>query len=186
MKRIGIVMMVILASLAIAVASFASSEEAAMESPVSFVSAHQFIGMDVTNMNGEKIGKIRDLMLDRQTGQVGYAILGKGGILGVQEKEIAVPFNLFRSEAESKTLMLTVDESKLADVPARTADMTDQEYGRTIHEHYGQAPYWEHSGMEQHMPEVEQQEKSFGEKMEEIQEKAREGVIEYQKKLETQ
>jgi len=186
MKRIGIATMAILASLAISVVSFASSEKAATERTVSFVSAKQFIGMDVTNMHGEKIGNIRDLMLDRQTGQVGYAILGKGGVLGVKEREVAVPFNLFSSKAESKSLELTVDESKLANAPARTAEMTDQEYGRTIHEFYGQAPYWEHSGMEQHQPEVELHEKSYGEKMEDIQEKAREGVIEYKKKLEHQ
>ena len=181
MKRIGVATMAILATLAISVVSFASSEEAAMERPVSFVSANQFIGMDVTNTQGEKIGKIRDLMLDRQTGQVGYAILGKGGIMGVKENEVAVPFNLLRSDAESASLALTVDESKLAAAPARTAGMTDQEYGRTVHEFYGQAPYWEHSGIEQLQPEIEQ---SYGEKLEGIQKKAGEGVIDLQKKLE--
>ncbi len=183
MKRMGIVTVAILASLAIAVVTLASSEEAASESSVSFVSANQYIGMDVTNMQGEKIGKIRDLMLDRQTGQVGYAILAKGGVLGVKAKEIAVPFNLFRAEENAASLELTVDEGKLAEVPVRTESMTDQEYGQTIHEFYGQAPYWEHSGMEQHQPEMQIHEKAFDEKMEDIQEKAREGVLEYQKKL---
>ncbi len=183
MKRIGITTMAIVAALAISSVSFASSEEVATTSSVSFVSANQFIGMDVTNMNGEKIGKIRDLMLDRQTGQAEYALLGQGGIMGVKEKEIAVPFNLFKSDAQSKTLSLTVDESKLAAVPARTPDMTDQDYGRTVHEFYGQAPYWEHSGQELQHPELEQ---SYDEKLEEIQEKAREDVMEHQKYLEKQ
>ncbi len=185
MKRIGFVTMAIMAALAVSVISFASSDEAASEGPVSFVSANQFIGMEVTNMHGDNIGKIRDLMLDRQTGQVGYAILGKGGILGVKEKGIAVPFNLFRAEEGSAALQLTVDEGKLADAPVRAEGMTDQEFGQTVHEFYGQAPYWEHSGAEQHQPELESHEESYSEKMEEIQEKAREGVLEYQKKLET-
>src|SRR4051812_44846085 len=43
-------------------------------------------GEDVYNSQGEKLGDIKEFMLDMNTGQVAYAVLSYGGFLGLGEK----------------------------------------------------------------------------------------------------
>src|SRR5436853_7943612 len=44
--------------------------------------ASKVAGMDVRNPANEKLGDIQDLMLEQETGTVGYAVLAFGGFLG--------------------------------------------------------------------------------------------------------
>jgi sporulation protein YlmC with PRC-barrel domain len=53
--------------------------------------ATEFIGEDVMNGKGEKVGSVDDLIVS--TGdQVLYAVLSVGGFLGIGDKLVAVPF----------------------------------------------------------------------------------------------
>lgn len=49
-------------------------------------------GASVTAPDGETIGKVSDLILDRDSGQMVAAVIGVGGFLGIGEKKIAVPW----------------------------------------------------------------------------------------------
>ena len=53
--------------------------------------ARVFLGADVQNAAGEKIGDINDLVFDR-SGRISTVVLGVGGFLGMGEKHVAVPF----------------------------------------------------------------------------------------------
>ena len=46
---------------------------------------------DVYDPSGHKIGKVTDLMID-SNGKVTGAIIGVGGFLGVDQKDIVIPF----------------------------------------------------------------------------------------------
>jgi len=50
------------------------------------------IGLPVRNKQGEKLGKIEDLVIDLHTGDVRYAALSFGGIVGIGSKHFAVPW----------------------------------------------------------------------------------------------
>lgn len=49
-------------------------------------------GNDVYNPRGEKLGSIKELMLDIDNGKVCYAVLSFGGFLSLGEKLFAVPW----------------------------------------------------------------------------------------------
>lgn len=49
-------------------------------------------GVDVYNEANEKIGDVNDVILDR-SGKVSNVILGVGGVLGLGEHYVAVPFD---------------------------------------------------------------------------------------------
>lgn len=49
-------------------------------------------GATVTSPDGETIGKVSDLIMDRDSGQMVAAVIGVGGFLGIGEKKIAVPW----------------------------------------------------------------------------------------------
>ena len=49
------------------------------------------IGLNVYNDQNEKIGSIKDLMLDK-SGNIASAVIGAGGFLGMGERDVAVKF----------------------------------------------------------------------------------------------
>ena len=56
------------------------------------VSANTYIGQTVYNSADESIGKISDLIMEKDGG-ITAAIIGVGGFLGIGEKWVAVPFD---------------------------------------------------------------------------------------------
>ncbi|MDB5365700.1 MAG: photosystem reaction center subunit [Rhodospirillales bacterium] len=57
--------------------------------------ASKVVGATVKNDHDETVGKIDDLIVGRND-QVLYAVVGVGGFLGVGEKNVVVPYQLFR------------------------------------------------------------------------------------------
>ena len=55
------------------------------------VLAKSLIGARVVDISGNKVGSVRDLILDRQGNAVGV-VVGWGGLLGIGAKEVAVSF----------------------------------------------------------------------------------------------
>ncbi|MCF3642274.1 PRC-barrel domain-containing protein [Rhizobium sp. TRM95111] len=56
------------------------------------ISANTYIGQSVYNSADESIGKISDLILEKDGG-ITAAVIGVGGFLGIGEKWVAVPFD---------------------------------------------------------------------------------------------
>jgi sporulation protein YlmC with PRC-barrel domain len=81
-----------------------------------FVRASEFIGTNVRNAKNEQLGKVDDFVMDTQSGEVRYAVLGSGGILGIGEKLFAVPLSQFEVAAEGKEgkeLVLPADKERV-------------------------------------------------------------------------
>jgi sporulation protein YlmC with PRC-barrel domain len=54
--------------------------------------AGDVMSMAVMNPQGQDLGKIKDLVIDLNTGKVRYAAISFGGFLGIGDKLFAVPF----------------------------------------------------------------------------------------------
>lgn len=94
--------------------------------------AKEVIGAKVTNPQGEDLGKIDDVAV-YSNGQIAYAVLQYGGVLGVGDKLFAVPWSLLRSTNPALTggvvdkndvdrhgdlkLSLNVDKERLKSAP---------------------------------------------------------------------
>ena len=76
----------------------------------------QITGMAVNNPQGEKLGKIDDLLID-QNGAVKYAILSHGGLLGIGDKLIPIPWKALKLGKEKTTLVVNIDEVALEKAP---------------------------------------------------------------------
>lgn len=88
-----------------------AGERSTMGAPEKSNKATGLIGMDVRNQNDEKLGTIKDLVVDLHSGKVSYAVLDGGGIL--KDKLFAVPLNAFMPSADYKHLILHADKSKM-------------------------------------------------------------------------
>jgi sporulation protein YlmC with PRC-barrel domain len=75
--------------------------------------ASTFIGSSVTNTQGEKLGKIEDLVIDPATGHITYAALSHGGVLGLGGKLFAVSWEALKWQPDSKTFVLDVPKETL-------------------------------------------------------------------------
>ena len=104
-------------------------------------------GDSVVNRQGEKLGEIRDIMIDVPSGRVGYAVLSVGGFLGMGDKLFAIPWNALTLDADNERFILDVPKERLDSAPGFDKDhwpsMADQRWGTEIHSYYGTQPYWE-------------------------------------------
>jgi sporulation protein YlmC with PRC-barrel domain len=57
------------------------------------ISSEKVDGTAVYNRNGDRLGTVDHLMIDKFTGQVEYAVMSTGGFLGIGESYNPVPGN---------------------------------------------------------------------------------------------
>jgi sporulation protein YlmC with PRC-barrel domain len=81
-------------------------------------------GLEVRDKAGKDLGHIEEIVLDLKKGQVTYAALSMGGVLGVGDKLFAVPFKefQFKHEADEKFFVVNVSEKKLKSAPGFDQD----------------------------------------------------------------
>jgi sporulation protein YlmC with PRC-barrel domain len=69
-------------------------------------------GMKVRNMQDEELGKIDELVIDIDSGKVGYVALSVGGFAGIGNKLFALPWSAFKFKHDEKESYLLLDISK--------------------------------------------------------------------------
>lgn len=96
---------------------------------------------DIYNLKGEKLGSIKEIMLDINTGRVGYVVLSFGGFLSLGEKLFAVPWSALTVDTENKRFLMDTDEERLKEAPGFDADnwpnMADASWEKKVHAYYG-------------------------------------------------
>ena len=99
--------------------------------------------MKVRNDAGDDLGKIKDLVVDAQTGRVTYVALDFGGFLGIGDKLFAVPWHAFKfhSSTNGDYLVLNVTKEHLKTAPGfdknHWPNMADPEWSKDVHTFYG-------------------------------------------------
>lgn len=94
--------------------------------------AKNLMGVDVTNQQGEKLGKIRNLAIGND-GRVSYAVLGTGGLAGMNETELAIPWSQLQissagagaGEEEAPKVTLNVSKDQLTSEFAAFEDVRE-------------------------------------------------------------
>lgn len=69
------------------------------------------------NSQGQNLGKVKELVLDPESGQVVYAVVSFGGILGVGDKLFAVPWRVLSWTRDKEYYVLNVDKDTLKKAP---------------------------------------------------------------------
>ena len=111
-------------------------------SSMSYMRASRLMGKSIRNAQGQDLGQLDDMVVDITKNRIHYAIVERGGILGIGEKAIAVPISQFRIGAREGDLVLNMTEQQLKDSPGlerdvewndpRTWDNIGQYYHRTL------------------------------------------------------
>ena len=101
---------------------------------------------DVVSPTGEKLGDIKEIMIDVPTGRVAYAVLSVGGFLGIGEKLIAIPWRALQIDPPNHRFMLNVTKDQIKNAEGfdkdRWPSMADERWATDLHNYYRAPFYW--------------------------------------------
>jgi hypothetical protein len=103
-------------------------------------------GTPVRRSNGDKLGTIQRVMIDKRTGNVAYAVMTFGGFLGIGDEYRALPWSVLRYNENLDAYELNVTEDQLRNAPVLAAGWDTgaigRDWERNIHDYYRASPYW--------------------------------------------
>lgn len=109
----------------------------------SLVSTADVNGTNVYGADGIKIGAIDHLMIDKQSGNVAYAVMGFGGFMGLGEEHHPVPWAKLTYDPAKDGFVTDITEFEVKGAPERHDTWyTDRDWERRTHDHYGVPTYW--------------------------------------------
>jgi sporulation protein YlmC with PRC-barrel domain len=104
------------------------------------LSSSTLTGEEVTNRSGDKLGHIKDLVIDTQSGQVQYAVMSTGGFLGLGDRLFALPWKALDLDTEHHNFILDVGVERLKKAPGfdkdHWPDMGDQLWAKEVSSYY--------------------------------------------------
>jgi hypothetical protein len=103
-------------------------------------------GADVRRSDGEKIGTVERLMIDKLSGKVAYVVMSFGGFLGMGEDHYTLPWSTLTYNTSLDAYELNLTDEQLKSAPRRTGEGHDPSFDRDweehVHRYYNAAPYW--------------------------------------------
>ncbi len=82
------------------------------------IRARKVIGTPVRNTEGQRIGEIEDIVLDKLSDNVMFAIVGLGGFLGIGEKYHPLPWSSLHYDEDAGGYVVPWTKEQLAAGPA--------------------------------------------------------------------
>lgn len=107
--------------------------------PSNLISSDSVEGTAVYDLSGERLGSIDDLMIDKVSGQVRYAVLEFGGFLGIGADRYPLPWKVLKYSVDKGGYLAPLDKAKLQGAPRYREDEAptfDADYGSTINRYY--------------------------------------------------
>ena len=100
-------------------------------------------GTAVYDRQGNSLGSVHNVMIDKFSGQVAYAVMSFGGFLGIRERYHPLPWEMLTYDTGLGGYVVDVTREQLEGGPTYGRDETpwsNPDYGRDIYTHYG-LPY---------------------------------------------
>jgi sporulation protein YlmC with PRC-barrel domain len=113
----------------------------------SAIRAKKVIGTNVKDGKGEKLGQVEDIVLDKQSNQIMFAIVGFGGVLGMGEKFHPVPWSTLDYDKDENSYIVNLSKDQLKAAPADSIDELTKDDGLAYRDrtyaYYKAKPYWQ-------------------------------------------
>ena len=114
----------------------------------SAIRASKVIGTSVFNSTGDKIGKVEDVVLDKQSNNIMFAVVGFGGFLGMNEKFHPLPWSTLDYQKQQNGYVVNVTKEQLEAAPSDGIDeLTRADGGEQlrdqVYDYYRAPRYWQ-------------------------------------------
>ena len=98
-------------------------------------------GTAVYGSDGEQIGSIERVMIDKMSGKVSYAVLSFGGFLGIGDDHYPLPWQSLKYDTNLGGYRTGITESQLKGAPKYGNDnswnWSDPARARSVNDYYG-------------------------------------------------
>jgi sporulation protein YlmC with PRC-barrel domain len=113
----------------------------------SAIRATSVIGTNVHDASGRKIGEVEDIMLDKLSSNIMFAIISFGGFLGIAEKFHPVPWSALKFDKSKSSYVVEFTKEQLEAAPAGSIDELarndGQDFRNRAFDYYKAPRYWE-------------------------------------------
>jgi hypothetical protein len=110
------------------------------------IASDRIEGTAVRRSNGDKVGTIERLMIEKVSGKVVYAVMSFGGFLGLGEDYYTLPWGVLTYNTALDAYELNLTEDQLRGAPQRSSQGQDASFDRNweehVHRYYNATPYW--------------------------------------------
>jgi hypothetical protein len=110
------------------------------------IGADKVAGTSVYNAEGETLGSIHDIMIDKHSGRVAYAVMSFGGFLGLGSDYHPLPWSALTYDPERGGYVVHLTREQLEGGPRYGKEEEphwgDRDYEKRVHDYYGIGPYW--------------------------------------------
>lgn len=110
------------------------------------ICASKVIGTNVKDTAGKKIGEVADVVLDKRSSSILFAIVGFGGFLGMAEKYHPLPWTSLTYDEDENAYIVGYTREQLRAAPAGSIEELTEEDGVTLRDrtysYYKADPYW--------------------------------------------
>jgi sporulation protein YlmC with PRC-barrel domain len=111
------------------------------------IRAKKVLGTNVKDASGKKIGEIEDVVLDKQSNSILFAVVGFGGFLGMAEKYHPVPWSTLDYDEDQGAYIVSYTKEQLQAAPVGTIDELTRNDGTAfrdrVYDYYNAPRYWE-------------------------------------------
>ncbi len=113
----------------------------------SAIRASTVIGTNVNDMSGKKIGEVEDVLLDKLSNNIMFAVVSFGGFLGMAEKYHPVPWSSLNYDKAKGSYVVNYTKEQLEAAPAASIEDLTRNDGRDFRDkafdYYKATRYWE-------------------------------------------
>jgi sporulation protein YlmC with PRC-barrel domain len=116
------------------------ADDIATEETQRLIASNKVEGTAVYGTDGEKLGNVHNFMVDKQSGQVEYAVLGFGGLFGIGENYHPLPWNTLTYDTDKGGYVVNIARDRLEGGPSYKAGEEpayDRDYDRRVIDYYG-------------------------------------------------
>jgi hypothetical protein len=103
-------------------------------------------GTAVYDLQGNHLGSIKRLMIEKISGKIAYAVMSFGGFLGMGEDEHIIPWSKLDYDTSLGGYRTDISEEQLRGAPSvsrdRDYDWSDRERERELHDYWKTPYYW--------------------------------------------
>ena len=75
-------------------------------------------GTSVYNRRGDKLGSVKNFMVDKRSGKVEYAVMAFGGFLGMGDRYHPLPWNVLTYDTGQGGYVVDLDKRVLEEAPS--------------------------------------------------------------------
>jgi hypothetical protein len=114
--------------------------------PHTLIASDRVEGTPVRRPNGEKIGTVQRLMIDKVSGNVAYAVLSFGGFLGMGRKHLPIPWARLKYDLAQEACLVDMTDEERSHAPDYEADAEfdwgDRSQEIVMRTYYRSPHYW--------------------------------------------